>query len=182
MSGVCYGELCSRHPYCRASLSVGAVRSLFSSSSSSLCLCVCVCSWEFSALCSVCHCWCPNNWVPYFSVDGTLRCSVAQFGSCSLITSAAVFARLRCLFKKTYRPTWVWRTSSEELHFSSSSCAPLSSSYFPLVQTDVMSVWPRSAQSHADLFSLQLVFRWNDDLTPDVQNNLVIFVFLFCFK
>lgn len=35
MTGVCYGELCSRHLYCRASLSVGTVRSV-----SSLCLCV----------------------------------------------------------------------------------------------------------------------------------------------
>lgn len=41
MTGVCYGELCSHHLYCRASLSVGTARSV-----SSLCLCVV----EFSAL------------------------------------------------------------------------------------------------------------------------------------
>lgn len=37
MTGVCYEELCSHHLYCRASLSVGTVRSV-----SSLCVCVCV--------------------------------------------------------------------------------------------------------------------------------------------
>lgn len=46
------GGLCSRHLYCRASLSVGTVRSV-----SSLCLCVV----EFSALCSVFQRCCPNN-------------------------------------------------------------------------------------------------------------------------
>lgn len=76
MSGVCYGELCSRHLYCRASLSVSTVRSF---SLCDLSVFVCVVEKEFSTLCSVCQCYCPNNYLPYFSVDGKLRYSTVQY-------------------------------------------------------------------------------------------------------
>lgn len=59
MTGVCYGELCSRHLYCSASLSVSTLRS-FSS-----CF-VCVEKRNSHSLCSVFQCYCPNNDLLYF--------------------------------------------------------------------------------------------------------------------
>lgn len=59
-------------------------------------LCLCVEKRNFCSLCSVCQCYCPNNYLPYFSLGIKVRSRTEQFSLAVAFCLVALFLKKYC--------------------------------------------------------------------------------------